>query len=293
MVMATPQLVAPAQCRIGENPLWHPEAGLLFFLDITPGRVYSYCPATEECRLFSEGPVTGGMTLQDDGSLLLFQDGRISLLGLDGVQREARRDCCPGAERFNDVIADAEGRVYAGAMGGNGLLLRFDPDGSVTEMFDGVGVPNGMGFTPDGKRMYFTDSIPRRIYLFDYDRRTGALSNRRVFAEIPREQGVPDGMTTDSEGYVWSAVWFGGRVKRFAPDGRLDREVLFPVAQTSAIAFGGPDYRDAFVTTAATNEADSLAPPGFETGRPRGGGLYRFQIEGVKGAPLFRSRLRL
>jgi D-xylono/L-arabinono-1,4-lactonase len=287
-----PRLVAAVQCRIGENPLWHPEAKLLFFLDIAAGQVHVYDPATGGCRIFSQGPITGGMTLQDDGNLLLFQDGRVSILGLDGIQREVRRNCCPGNERFNDVIADPEGRVYAGAMGGNGRLLRFDPDGAITELFDGVGVPNGMGFTPDGGQMYFTDSIPRRIYLFDYERRTGALSNRRVFTEIPRGEGVPDGMTIDADGYVCGAVWFGGRVKRFAPDGRLDREVFFPVAQTSAMVFGGADYADAYITSAATNEADSLMPPGYDNSRPRGGGLYSFRMEGVKGTPLFRSRLR-
>jgi sugar lactone lactonase YvrE len=161
----TPRLVAPTSCRIGENPLWHPDAGLLFFLDIGAGQVNAYNPVTCECGLFSEGPITGGMTLQDDGNLLLFQDGRVSLLGLDGVQREVLHDCCPENVRFNDVIADPEGRVFAGAMGGNGRLLRFDKDGAITELFDGVGIPNGMGFSPDGKHMYFTDSIPRHIFL--------------------------------------------------------------------------------------------------------------------------------
>jgi sugar lactone lactonase YvrE len=287
----TPRLVAPTRCEIGENPLWHPNAGLLFFLDIAAGDVHAFNPATGECWLFSHGPITGGMTLQQDGNLLLFQDSRISVLGLDGIQREAADNLCPGNERFNDVIADPEGRVYAGAMGGNGRLLRFDPDGTVIELLDGLGIPNGMGFAPDGRHMYFTDSIPRHIYVFDYDRATGKLTNRRIFAEVPWEEGVPDGMTVDAEGFVWGAVWFGGRVKRYAPDGSVEREVLFPVSQTSAIAFGGPDYSDAFVTTAGTSAADSLMPPGYGTNKPRGGGLYSFRVEGVRGSALFRSRL--
>jgi D-xylonolactonase len=289
----TPRLAAQIECKIGENPLWHPDAGLVFFLDIAAGKVYAYSPATGECRLFSQGPVTGGMTLQDDGNLLLFQDGRISVLGMDGVQREVRRDCIPENDRFNDVIADPEGRVYAGAMGGNGRLVRFDRDGKMTELFDGAGVPNGMGFTPDGQHMYYTDSVPRQIYIFDYDRQTGDLSNRRIFAEVPRELGVPDGMTMDGDGYVWGAVWFGGRVRRYASDGSLDREVLFPVTQTSAIIFGGADYGDAYVTSAATTEADSMLPPGYDTARPRGGGLYTFRMDGIRGKPLFRSRLQI
>jgi D-xylonolactonase len=287
----TTELVAALNCQIGENPLWHAGAGTLFFLDIPAGIVYAYKPSDGSCRVAGRTRVTGGFTLQENGSLLLFQDGRISILGLDGVQREVASNLCPENERFNDVIADPEGRVYAGAMGGNGRLLRFDPDGNVTVLFDGLGIPNGMGFTSDLEGMYFTDSAPRRIYRFDYNRKTGDLMNRSIFAEIPADEGSPDGMTVDADGYVWTAIWFGGRLKRYTPDGRLDREVALPVRQTSALAFGGPDLADAFVTTAATTMSDSLCPRGYDLNAPRGGSLYRVRIEGVRGKPPFRSRL--
>jgi sugar lactone lactonase YvrE len=111
------ELVAPLQCEVGENPLWHPEAETLFFLDITKGTIYAYRPASNKSSVFAQTRVTGGFTLQRDGSLLLFQDGRIAILSRNGDLREIASDCCPGSERFNDVIADPEGRVYAGAMG--------------------------------------------------------------------------------------------------------------------------------------------------------------------------------
>lgn len=155
-----------------------------------------------------------------------------------------------------------------------------------------IQVPNGLAFTPDLKQLYFTDSIPRRIYLFDYDRATGDLSNRRVFATVPQEQGVPDGMAIDDEGHIWTAVWFGGRIKRYAPDGRLERDVLLPVSQTCAVAFGGDRQEDIYVTTSAGTGADSIAPPGYDFSRPRGGGLYRLRIPGVRGLPKYRSRVR-
>ena len=175
--------------------------------------------------------------------------------------------------------------------GGNGKLLRFDVDGSVTEILDGLGIPNGMGFTPDLRGMYFTDSTPRRLYYFDYDRKTGQLSNQKIFAQIPVEDGLPDGMAVDEQGYVWTAIWFGGRLKRYAPDGRLDRELFFPVRQTSAVTFGGIDLGDIFVTSAATNAADGLLAGGYDSAAPRGGGLYRFRVNGVRGRTAFRSRL--
>ena len=285
------ELVAPLVCEIGENPLWHSDSKQLFFLDIPAGEVHAYDPSKTTLTLHSRTRVSGGFTIQQDGSLLLFQDGRISLLQPDGTLREVGSGLCPRNDRFNDVIADPEGRVFAGAMGGNGRLLRFDLDGSVTEMFDGCGIPNGMGFTPDLQGMYFTDSVPRKIYYFDYDRRSGSLTNRRTFAEIPLEEGAPDGMSVDEDGYVWTAIWFGGRLKRYAPDGTLEREVMLPVKQPSSVTFGGADLTDIYVTSAATSDADSLAPPGYDKTAARGGGLYRVRLQGSRGKLPFRSRL--
>jgi D-xylonolactonase len=285
------ELVAPLQCEVGENPLWHPEAETLFFLDITKGTIYAYHPASNKSSVFAQTRVTGGFTLQRDGSLLLFQDGRIAILSRNGDLREVASNCCPGSERFNDVIADPEGRVYAGAMGGKGKLMRFDPDGSVTVVVEGLSIPNGMGFAPDLRGMYFTDSLPRKLYYFDYDRKTGNLSNQRVFADISPNEGLPDGMTMDSDGFVWSAIWFGGRVKRFAPDGSLDREVFLPVSQTSAVTFGGPDLADMYVTSAAIVPGMELRPPGFDATAALGGGLYRLRVPAVRGKAAFRSNL--
>jgi len=293
MTDSLPQLVADAGCEIGENPLWHPQMGQVFFLDIPRGRINAFDPATGAWRIFSQGRVTGGMLIHEDGSLLLFQDGAISLLGMDGKQRLLIEGVCPGNQRFNDVIADPRGRVFAGTLGGGpGKLYRFDPDGRQVKILDGVGVPNGMGFTPDLKHMYFTDSLPRKLYVFDYDIDTGELTEQREFATVPLEEGVPDGMCVDADGDVWTAVWFGARLKRYAPNGSLDREVRFPVRQTSAITFGGEDLCDMYVTSAATTLADDMLPPGFDKSWPRGGGLYRVRVPSVRGRSPFRSRIR-
>jgi D-xylonolactonase len=284
-------LVAHLNCQIGENPLWHAESGKLLIVDITAGEVLSYDPSTCSSTLISKTRVTGGFTIQEDGSLLLFQDGRLSLLNLDGTLRLVARDQCPENDRFNDVIADPEGRVFAGTMGGDGKLLRFDTDGSVAEMFAGFGIPNGMGFTSDLRGMYFTDSRAHKIYYYDYDSSSGSLSNRRTFAEIPVEEGMPDGMTVDDDGYVWTAIWFGSRLKRYAPDGTLVYEIDLPPKQTSSVTFGGSELTDIYVTTAATDIADALAPPGHDPTEFRGGGLYRLKLPGVRGRLPFRSRL--
>lgn len=286
------ELMVELDCLTGENPLWCAELGKLVFVDIPRGIIYGYDPAAAKCDVIARTRVTGGFTLQGNGSLLLFQDGPIATLGADGSIRELAASACPGNDRFNDVIADPEGRVFAGTMGGNGKLLRFDTDGSVTEICDGCGIANGMGFTPDLRGMYFTDSVPRKIYYFDYDRATGNLTNRRVFAEIPSEVGCPDGMTVDADGFVWSANWYGGRLRRYAPDGHLDREVFLPATQTSSVTFGGSALDEMYVTSASKVEADPLRPAGYDLNAWRGGGLYRVRVPGVTGRLPFRSRIK-
>jgi len=286
------ECVVDIECQVGENPLWHPELKSLFFVDIPVGKIYAYTPATHEYVLFSQGPVTGGMTLQDNGSLLLFQDGRISVLTMDGHQQEVAAGLFSANDRFNDVIADPEGRVFAGIMGRNGRLVRIDVDGRITELFDGVGLPNGMDFTPDCRHMYFIDSNIRQIYRFEYDRGRGTLSDKKVFVTIPADLGLPDGMAVDGNGFVWIAIWFGGCIRRFAPDGSLDCEVRLPVKQGSSLAFGGSQLDHVYVTSAASTDGDAWRPALCDINAPRGGGLYRFQIDGVRGRPAFRSRLR-
>ncbi len=289
---STPQLVVPTQCQVGEGPLWHAETKTLFFLDVPAGEVHAYTPEDGEHRVVSRGRPTGGMVIQEDGNLLLLQDGAVSILTPDGKQPQVREGIGDPGARFNDACADPEGRVYAGTVGDNGKLLRFDLDGRVTEMCSGVGCTNGMGFTLDLKEMYYTDSVPRQIYKFDYDRGSGALSNRRVFAQLSPADGLPDGMAIDAQGCLWSAVWFGARLKRFTPDGRLEREIHFPVRQTSSLAFAGDDLSDIYVTSAGVKGASKLMPPDMDPEAPRGGGLYGLRVEGVRGRLPFRSRVR-
>ncbi len=292
--MTSPILVADLKCDIGENPLWHPTLKRVLFLDITPGKIHAYNPATNTTSLFSRGRTTGGMLHHHDGNILLFQDGSISLLTLDGKQTLLADNLCPGNHRFNDVTPDPAGRVFAGTLGGgDGKLLRFDLNGKPTTLLSGLGVPNGMAFSPDHKTLYFTDSAARRLYLFDYDLSTGNLSNQRTFADIPRQQGVPDGMTIDSEGFIWTAIWFGGRIKRYAPNGTLDREIHFPVRQTSAITFAGPNLSDMYITSAGTHIADSMAPLNHDPyAVPRGGQLFKLTLPGITGVKPLVSRIK-
>ena len=114
-------------------------------------------------------------------------------------------------------------------------------DGALRIVEEGVGCSNGMGFSPDLETMYFTDAMAREIYAYDFNAETAALSNRRLFVKVSAEDGVPDGMTVDAEGFVWSANWFGSCIIRFDPEGREERRIATPAQQTSRVMFGGKD----------------------------------------------------
>src|SRR5262249_21148072 len=120
----------------------------------------------------------------------------------------------------------------------------------------------------------------------------GSLRNRRTFVRIPGDQGVPDGLTVDAEGFVWSAQWFGGCIVRYDPDGRVQQTIAIPASQTSSLTFGGPDLDDIFVTSAGMPDALSLAPPGYATGTmPAGGQLFHLNL-GIRGKPEFEANIR-
>ena len=281
-----PELIADYACHTGEGPLWHPDEQCVYWTDIPAGRLFRYYPASgqhEQC--FDEG-VVGGFTLQEDGALLLFMDRGAVRIWRDG-ELTTVIDSIPGEEdsRFNDVIADPEGRVFCGTMSSpshKGRLYRLDPDGSLHQLLEGIGTSNGMGFTPDGQGMYYIDSPEKEVYRFDYDRSTGAISNQTVFVKTPPDEGSPDGMTVDAEGYVWVAKWDGGCVVRYTPEGEEERRLQFPAKKVSCLTFGGADYADIYVTTAGGHIK--------ATDGEHAGALFRVNV-GIRGVPEFRSRI--
>ncbi|MBN1287105.1 MAG: SMP-30/gluconolactonase/LRE family protein [Anaerolineae bacterium] len=285
-----PELIADYRCITGENPLWHPDENAVYWTDIPTGRLFRYDPSTGAHAQIYEGEQVGGFTVQEDGALLLFMARGAVKVWREGELHTVIEDIPDEREsRFNDVIADPRGRVFCGTMPTPdrlGRLYRLDPDGALTRLLDGIGVSNGMGFTPDHKQMYYTDSRKREIYLFDYDIDTGSLANRRIFATVPdaEGEGVPDGMTVDAEGYVWSARWDGRCLVRYTPDGAEVQRVAFPAKKVSSLIFGGPDYTDIYVTTAGGgNKAEE---------GEGAGALFRINL-GIKGVPEFRSNICL
>lgn len=283
-----PELIADYACECGEGPMWHPLEKRLYWVDITTGRMFRYEPATGYHEQIYRGDTIGGYTIQADGSLLLFMDRGAVKIWREGELTTVIEDIPDErASRFNDVFADPVGRVYCGTMptaDRNGRLYRLDTDGTITRILDDIACSNGMGLTPDNKHMYYTDSERHTIYLFDYDQASGALTNQRVFVTNPEEEGLPDGMTVDAEGCVWSARWDGNCLVRFTPDGKEERRIHFPARKVSSVIFGGEDYTDMYITTAG----------GFSkhTDGPLAGGLFHMNL-GIRGVPECYSRVLL
>ncbi len=283
------QRITDQALQTGENPLWHPAEKKLYWTDIPTGRLFRYDPATNETEKIYSGATVGGFTFQADGSLLLFmargrialwRDGELTTL-IDEIPAERE-------SRFNDVIADPQGRVFCGTMpspSAGGRLYRLERDLSLVPLVENVQISNGMGFTRDLRQMYYTESEAHKIYLFDYDQATGALSNQRVWKDFSTEPGVPDGMTVDSEGCIWSARWNGSGVFRYTPAGELLQKIEIPAKKVPCICFGGDDLRDLYITTAL--EGGTKADEGEGAGA-----LFRTRVD-VAGVPEFYSRIGL
>jgi sugar lactone lactonase YvrE len=279
------EVIAEYGCRIGEGPLWHPDEERLYWVDIANGRLYRYDPTTDSHEQCGEGRPIGGYTIEADGALLLFRD-RGTVTRWAAGQTRTLIEALPAEHdtRFNDVIADPVGRVFAGTMPTAdhlGRLYRFDPDGSYTVVDDGLDLPNGMGFTPDREAFYLAVSDEYQVYRYDYDASTGAIANRTTFLNMDGP-AVPDGLTVDTEGCIWVARWNGNRVERYAPDGELVADITVPVERPSSVTFGGTDYADLYITSARGEES--------ETYRERAGALFRTR-PGATGQQECRSRI--
>ena len=288
------ELIVDARALVGEGPVWDGPTETLYWTDIRTGRFFSYKPASAEHRTIHQGVFVGGLRVNHQGGLTLGTWEGVMLWRSDEDFVWWRHDPDHREDlKINEVTAGPDGSFYAGTYLDDkpGKLYRFYPNGSVDVVAEGLGISNGMGFSPDLRTFYHTDSTPRTIYAYDYDPTTHRLGSRRVFVKLGPEEGVPDGMTVDAAGYVWSANWGGGCVIRFDPDGKEERRIHFPATQTSACAFGGPDLTDLYVSTASFGTGQppgGLEPIGYDFTAHRGGELYRVHLD-ISGKPEFQT----
>ncbi|MDX1932863.1 MAG: SMP-30/gluconolactonase/LRE family protein [Capsulimonadales bacterium] len=289
------EMLADYSCVCGEGPLYHARERAVYWTDIDTGRLFRFDTESREYRQIYQGDPVGGFTVQADGSLLLFMDRGAVRVFRDGAIVKTLIDEIPAERdsRFNDVIADPQGRVFCGTMPTGetpGRLYRLDTDGTLTVVLEGIGCSNGMAFTADRKTMYYTDSATCEIFRFAYDETTGAISDREVVVVTDEANGVPDGMTLDTEGNLWTAKWDGYGVECYSPEGTLLYKLEMPVKICSSCIFGGPEYDDLYVTTAGGDRKDLNG--GFS------GALFRVRDVTLNGRPVrgvaeYESRIGL
>lgn len=263
---------------LGESPLWLPDEQSLVWVDIPGRQLNEWRPADGRHRHWPLPTEAGCCVPQPGGALLLpMRDGLWRFDRASGQrERLAPPPYDPARERFNDGKADPQGRLWVGTIyeprdAASAALYRWS-GGQLDRMAGGVTVSNGLGWSPDGRTMYWSDTKAHVVYALDFDGADGSLTRQREFVRFaPRTDaarldgygGRPDGAAVDSEGAYWVAMFEGQRLLRLAPDGRVLRELPLPVRCPTMPCFGGGDLRTLFITTSRENRpaAEGAAQP--------------------------------
>ncbi|MFC0530315.1 SMP-30/gluconolactonase/LRE family protein [Phytohabitans kaempferiae] len=265
-------MLVDCRAEVGEGPLYDAARHLLYWVDIPRGRLWRSDLATGEVTSRDIGEPLGSVALVEGGALLLATRSGIRVLprwpdgttGEPALWRAVEPDL---PTQFNDGKCDAQGRFVAGTAASSpdrphqGTLYRVDQDGAVVPLFGGIGMSNGLDWSPDDRYFYHVDTLAGLVTRHRWDPEVGVPSHPEPFVQVPRSEGLPDGLSVDAEGFLWLALWGGGQVRRYDPAGRLDRVVGLPTPNVTSCVFGGPDLTDLYVTTAAHGQdaSDRLA----------------------------------
>jgi sugar lactone lactonase YvrE len=270
--MKSAHSIVECGCTLGEGIFWDERSGQLWWTDVPmPSRLFRFDPESRELdRWRMDEMVISVIGTQDESKYLIASHGGLNLFDPDdpGLRRILAPEPMKPFNRSNDAAADPKGRLWLGTMQNNiapdgggidiiantGALHRIDPDLSVHAMESGIGIANTVCWSPDGRTMYFADTMTGVICAYDFDLGTGGISNKREFARFDR--GVPDGSTVDADGFLWNARWDGSCVVRFAPDGSVDQVIEVPAAQVTNCTFGGKDLATLYITTARYGLSD-------------------------------------
>ncbi|WP_207493479.1 SMP-30/gluconolactonase/LRE family protein [Aridibaculum aurantiacum] len=266
---------------LGEGALWHLSEKKVYWVDIEKCLLHIYDPATKENKSFSTNskigtvvPVTGG------GALVALQKGLHFMDTTTGELKFFNDPIQDGNIRFNDGKCDPAGRFWVGTMHletkpGVAKLYMLDHDLSVHSKLEGLSISNGITWSSDGRKMFFIDTPTKEVVMFDYDITSGNISNKKVVVTIPGDSGLPDGMTIDAEDKLWVALYGGGAICRFDPiSGEMLQKVEVPAPKTTSCAFGGPDLKTLFITTAT----DGMDKEDLEK-YPLSGSLFSVETE--------------
>lgn len=269
--------VLPMQNGLGEGPLWNFRERALYWIDYTNAQFFRYDPGSGDLRAVQLAVKPGCVAFTEAGDILLGTTAGLALWRDDWLGLIDNAVLHP-PNRFNDGAADRAGHFWVGTASDKpeNHLYRMDADGSVQVMASGIGISNGIAWSPDNRTMYYSDSGGAGIvWAYDFDLASGTISERRVFLPPTGTDAAADGLTVDSAGYVWIAFWDGWKVARYDPAGECVLEIPMPVQRPTSCAFGGPDLNELYVTSAGV---------GLErAAQPQTGDLFRIvtDVQGI------------
>jgi sugar lactone lactonase YvrE/DNA-binding IclR family transcriptional regulator len=284
---AAVRTVGTARALLGEGPMWSPRDHALYWVDILTPAVHRLDPADGSSSHTQLGAMVSMVVAKASGGLLAATPaGLMTLQPEDGaLTLFAHPEAGRNGQRYNDGKCDRRGRLWIstmdmGAAPHRGSLYRVDPDGGCNKMDSGFTVPNGLGFSPDNKRMYFTDTFRKTVYEYDFDLAAGRISGRRPLIVFDPDDGKPDGLTVDNEGCIWVAVWDAWRVSRFSPTGEELMRIRLPVPRPTSCCFGGANLQTLYITSASVRLSEQAL-----AAAPLSGALFALELPGVRGLP--------
>lgn len=292
------EIVTDQQDICGECPVWDSQSQSLYWTDCVGRCFLRYSNQTRQAAILHSGFEINGFRLNKNDDFSVTNNSGIWLWDGKGEPRLIVSQVAGVECRMNDCTADPEGRLLGGSWFYDpsgayplGQLISVDKDLRATVLDDGFHLANGIALSPDFSTLYVADSVARVIYAYDYDVCTAVAKRKRNFVKLSTDEGLPDGIAVDRDGYVWAALWYGSCVVRFDPDGALERRLEIPAKQVSALAFGGPNLSELFVTTASRSEPMPVMPSGYDPNSGYfGGALFKAQVD-ICGMPQLRTRL--
>jgi sugar lactone lactonase YvrE len=280
------ECVLDAQASLGECPVWSVDEQVLYWVDINAPSLNRFDPLTGRNTAWRMPSSIGSFGLRHEGGFIAaLRDGFWLIDRMGRPERKvADAPYDPAHYRFNDGRVDPRGRFWVGSMnekrdGPTAKLYRLGPDFRLAAMIPDISTSNGLAFSPDARTMYHADTPARTVSAWEFDAATGSIANRRIFAQFSGETDRPDGAAVDREGCYWVAFYRGGKVVRLSSRGETLAELPVPAMCPTMCAFGGPDLKTLYVTSARQHrEADELAK------LPRSGGVFAARV-GVPGLP--------
>ena len=287
------EILVDQKALTGEGPSWDAKHSVLYWVDIPRAIIFLYTPPTKAnqvCDLSDKFETIGTIVPCARGGVIFAPDRKIAHYDFSTQKVTILAEVEPDKpeHRFNDGKCDPRGRFVVGTMRKEpdgtypGALYSMEKDGKVRKLLDGLGISNGLGWSPDYRSIYLADSYSREVWAFDYDLETGKIAHQRVAFTIPEGEAVADGLTTDLDGMVWLALWDGASIQRWDPrSGELLGTYPFPAKRTSCPVFGGAEMNELYVTSAAGGLSDE-----DWQAYPHNGALMRVKTA-FKGMPSF------